>query len=275
MGDKSRIEWTDATWNPFVGCSKVSPGCANCYAERQSKRTRPGVPFDVVTLHENRMPYPEEWSRPRKIFVGSMSDLFHRAIPDDYRDRVFLETILAGRHTFQIPTKRIEEARDYLIGLTGRPSMVGAGLNAAFLMDVDYPSFAPVIPMPEALDEFWPLRNVWIGASVENQTWADRRIPVLLDTPAAIRFLSIEPLLGPIAGRTIQTGIDWAIVGGESGPNCRPMNLEWARVIRQACYHKRIPFFMKQIGGWPKKLDALEDFPLDLQVREYPRTQAA
>lgn len=271
MGETTRIEWTDATWNPVFGCDKVSPGCANCYAESYAKRFRAGVPFSTITLHEDRMTLPSRWKRPMRIFVGSLSDVFHAAIPVAYRDLIFLRMILAGWHTYQIPTKRVENAAAYLDGLTRRESLVGAALNClerrggptAFTL-------FPEIPRKTALDRFWPLENLWIGASVENQYFADRRVSELLKIPAAVHFLSIEPMLGPISGSAIQKGIDWVIVGGESGPNARPMKPAWARTLRAACSLEGIPFFMKQLGGWPKKRDGLMDFPLDLRVREYP-----
>lgn len=278
MGDKSRIEWTDATWNPVFGCDnpvfgcdKVSPGCANCYAESYARRFRATAPFDVITFHKDRMNWPVRWSKPRRIFVGSLTDPFHAGIPNDYRDWMFLQTILADHHTYQILTKRIELARDYLDGLTARPSVVGAALNAAHVGRLD--SWAAVgkqVPNKAALASGWPLSNVWIGASVENATWAERRIPVLLTVPAAVRFVSFEPLLGPVPTGAILPGIDWCIVGGESGPNARPFDPDWARRILKTCRSLGIAFFMKQIGGWPKKRDTLADFPPDLQVREFP-----
>lgn len=270
MSETSKIEWTDATWNPVVGCDKVSPGCANCYAESYAKRFRAAVPFDVITLHPERMDWPTRWTRPRKIFVGSLTDPFHTSIPTAYRDRMFLEMILAGRHTFQVLTKRPDLARDYLDGLTARPSMVGAALNAAQAGGAIYADFVPAVPTPDALATFWPLSHVWIGTSVENAHWADKRIPALLTVPADIRFVSFEPLLGPIPAGAILPGIDWAIVGGESGPNTRPFDPDWARTIFRTCHDLGIARFMKQLGGWPNKRDRMSHFPPDLQVREFP-----
>lgn len=271
MGDKSRIEWTDATWNPAYGCDKVSPGCANCYAEGYAKRFRGGVPFDVITLHEDRIDLPTRWQRGRKIFLGSLTDPFHAKIPTAQRDAWFLQMAVNSRHTFQIPTKRPELAEAYLNGLIERPTLVGTALNAAHVGRADYAAFGPQIPNPAALAALWPLPNVWIGVSVENQTWADRRLPVLERIPAAVRFVSFEPLIGPIDGKAIAKWIDWVIVGGESGPNCRPMALEWALTLYWASRKTGARFFMKQLGGWPKKRDAMTDFPPVLQVREFPR----
>lgn len=274
MGDKTRIEWTDATWNPAVGCSKVSPGCANCYAESYAKRFRATVPFDVITLNDHRLGETVRWARPRKIFVGSLTDPFHPAIPNEYRDRIVLEFILGGHHTYQVLTKRPDLALAYFAGLITRPSLAGAVLNAAFVGRTDYAAFGPQIPHRAALDTFWPLRNVWIGTSVENTTWADVRIPILLTVPAAVRFVSFEPLLGPIPPGAILPGIDWAIVGGESGPKARPFDPDWARSIFRTCEALGIARFMKQLGGWPKKRDTLADFPADLRVREFPLAAA-
>jgi protein gp37 len=251
----------------------VSPGCANCYAESYAKRFRAGVPFDTITLHEDRLSQPSRWKRPRKIFVGSLSDIFHAAIPLAYRDLIFLEMVLAGQHTFLVLTKRIDLAEAYLTGLTRRDSLVGAALNAVEAYGIRNRPTWPEHPTRAALKAGWPLANVWIGTSVENQALADQRIPILLNTPAAVRFLSAEPLVNMIHGRTIRKGIDWVIVGGESGPNARPMNPEWAVRLMAACHLAGIPFFMKQLGGWPNKRDVLDGFPPELRVRQFPATK--
>ena len=215
MSDQSGIEWTDATWNPVTGCTKVSPGCKNCYAERLAVRLRAmGNPryrngFEV-TLHPDQLPLPIRWRRPKRVFVNSMSDLFHEAVPDEYIRRVFDVMSEADWHTFQILTKR----SDRLAAL------------------------APDLP--------WPL-NVWQGVSVENAryTW---RIADLQTVPAAVRFLSVEPLLGAIPQLPLE-GIHWVIVGGESGGGRRPMAAAWAREIRDQCAHAGVAFFFKQWGG--------------------------
>lgn len=244
MSDKSAIEWTEATWNPVTGCTKVSPGCAYCYAERLSLRfgwsQAPWIPANAaqnIVLHPERLEQPFRWSAPRRVFVNSMSDLFHETIPDDYIDRIFAVMALTPRHTYQVLTKRPERMREYVTrGETEdcvyqtaweqRPGGVGARRN----------------PPNHWFDWRWPLPNVWLGVTVENQHWADERIPPLLETPAAVRFISAEPLLGPIdiAGylgnevemietmreelgvpvitrHSILEGITWVIAGGESG----------------------------------------------------------
>ena len=209
MSDKTSIEWTDATWNPVTGCTKVSPGCKYCYAERITERF--GLQrFTDITLHEERLEQPLRWRRPRRIFVNSMSDLFHEAIPERFIRRVFDVMVEASWHTFQILTKRAERLA----------------------------SLAPALA--------WPA-NVWQGVSVETAryTW---RIAYLRSVPAAVRFLSVEPLLGPIAELPLD-GIHWVIVGGESGPKHRPPDPEWVRDIRKQCARAGVPFFFKQWGG--------------------------
>ncbi|MBI2467582.1 MAG: phage Gp37/Gp68 family protein [Candidatus Rokubacteria bacterium] len=215
MGDHTGIEWTDATWNPVTGCTKVSPGCKHCYAERLALRLRAmGNPRYrrgfAVTLQPDLLSLPLRWRQPRRIFVNSMSDLFHEAVPDDYVRRVFDVMEQADWHIFQILTKRSER----LMSLASR--------------------------LP------WP-RHVWQGVSVENAryTW---RIVHLRRVPAAVRFLSIEPLLGPILDLPLD-GIHWVIVGGESGGGRREMAAEWVREIREQCLAAGIPFFFKQWGG--------------------------
>jgi protein gp37 len=215
MSDHSAIEWTDATWNPVTGCSKVSPGCKNCYAERLAHRLRAmGNPryregFAVV-LQPDQIDLPLRWRRPKRIFVNSMSDLFHASIPEDYIRRVFDTMASAHWHTFQVLTKRSERL---------------AALAAA-------------LPWPP---------NVWQGVSVESARYTSR-VPDLQRVPAAVRFLSVEPLLGPIPCLPLE-GIDWVIVGGESGGGRRPMAVAWARSIRDQCAQAGVAFFFKQWGG--------------------------
>jgi len=218
MGDQSRIEWTDATWNPVTGCTKVSPGCDHCYAERFAERFR-GVAghayehgFDV-TLRPERLDQPLRWARPRMIFVNSMSDLFHRDVPDVFIDRVFDVMRDAHWHTFQVLTKR--------------PARMRALVKMA-----------------------WPERmppNVWLGVSVEDAV-RKVRIRELVATPAALRFLSLEPLIGQV-GFLDLAGIDWVIVGGESGPGARAMDPIWVHEVRAQCHDQGVPFFFKQWGG--------------------------
>jgi protein gp37 len=219
VSDASKIEWTETTWNPVTGCSKVSPGCAHCYAETFAERWR-GVAghayedgFDL-RLRPERLGQPLSWRRPRVVFVNSMSDLFHEDIPREYIQRVFATMVAARQHIFQILTKR----EDRLIEL------------------------APDLP--------WPA-NVWMGVSVENRRFV-QRADALRQVPAAVRFISAEPLLGPLEALDLR-GIDWVIAGGESGPRCRPMRENWLRELRDRCSEANVAFFLKQLGGHPDK----------------------
>lgn len=220
MPDRSAIEWTDATWNPVAGCTKVSPGCAHCYAEAITLRFGRGTPFlpglATIRLHYDRLDIPLRWRAPRRVFVNSMSDLFHEQVPLEFIERVFAVMGKAPRHTFQILTKRHDRLRE----------------------------LAPLL--------HW-LPNVWIGVSVENQYWAARRIPALLEVPACVRFLSVEPLLGPVDLRCYLHSVDWVIVGGESGPRGRRMDPDWVRQIRDDCQAAEVRFFFKQWGGRTSK----------------------
>lgn len=214
MAQASPIEWTEATWNPVTGCTKVSPGCAHCYAETFAERFRgvPGHPYELgfdLQLRPERLEQPLSWRKPRVIFVNSMSDLFHERIPEAYIRSVFDVMERASWHTFQILTKRSER----LAEIAGR------------------------LPWPD---------NVWMGVSVENQRWTSR-IDHLRTTPAAIHFLSCEPLLGSL--ELDLTRIDWVIVGGESGHRARRMRPEWVRAIRAQCDEQRVAFFFKQWGA--------------------------
>ncbi len=218
MSTRSTIEWTESTWNPLSGCTKVSPGCKHCYAERMARRLqamgnanyRNGF---ALTLHEHVLGYPLRWKKPQMIFVNSMSDLFHEDVPESFIQQVFTVMRQAHWHTFQVLTKRSER-----------------------LLELDM-----------AID--WP-ENVWMGVSVENQDYAFR-VDHLRQTHAHVKFLSFEPLLGPL---TLDlSGIHWVIVGGESGPKARPMAEEWVQGIRKQCQSQRLPFFFKQWGGVRKK----------------------
>lgn len=214
MSDKSSIEWTEATWNPVTGCTKVSPGCAHCYAETFAERFRgvPGHPYERgfdLQLRPERLSQPLEWKRSRLIFVNSMSDLFHPDVPIEFIHRVFDTMVRADWHTFQVLTKRSER-------------------------------------LAQLADQLrWP-KNVWMGVSVENQRWTSR-IDDLRKVHAAVRFLSCEPLLGPL--EIDLSGIHWVIAGGESGPRARPMKPEWARSVRDQCMDQVVPFFFKQWGA--------------------------
>lgn len=217
---RSSIEWTESTWNPVTGCTKVSPGCKHCYAERMAKRLRGMGQANYLngfrlTLQPHMLELPLTWRAPQTIFVNSMSDLFHNDVSLQYIQRVFDVMQRAHWHRFQILTKR-----------SGR------------LVELD-----PLIT--------WPA-NVWMGVSVENDVYR-HRIDDLRRTRARIKFLSLEPLLGPLEELDLSQ-IDWVIVGGESGPKSRPMDPEWARDLRDQCHTARVPFFFKQWGGWNKKL---------------------
>lgn len=219
MADGSKIEWTEATWNPVTGCKKVSAGCRHCYAERMSLRLQAmGKPHYRdgfrLALHEDALAIPLRWKSSRLIFVNSMSDLFQRDVPLAFIKKVFDVMVQCPQHTFQILTKR------------------------------------PEIAAAAASELSWP-ENVWLGTSVEDVRVVDR-IKSLRQVPAAVRFLSVEPLLGPIP-RLPLTGIDWVIVGGESGPGSRPMQPDWVRNIRDRCIARDVPFFFKQWGGTNKK----------------------
>jgi len=273
MSATTSIEWTDRTWNPVTGCTKVSAGCKNCYAEGVAERfwakqydpvqedvsgvIRPRRFTDVLT-HEDRLLEPLSWRKPSRVFVNSMSDLFHEAVPDAFIHRVFMVMAKANQHTFQVLTKRPARMLDYLKATN-------------------------------------PLRNVWLGVSVENQHFADERIPLLLQTPAAVRFISAEPLLGPIdivgtiCKQPVGTpALGWVIVGGESGSGARPFDLAWARSIVQQCQATGVPVFVKQLGAMPmagrmphpddmfirlknRKGGDPSEWPDDLRIREFPQ----
>lgn len=257
MGDRSSIEWTDASWNPVTGCTKVSPGCDHCYAENMAHRFAGSKAYPngfEVTLHPERIDQPLRWRKPRRVFVNSMSDLFHDAIPDSYIAEVFAVMALAPQHTFQVLTKRAGRMRSLLNRELFWTSVRG---HVNRLYDTgrgEHPGWA------SGLNE---LANVWLGVSTEDQKWADIRIPQLLKTPAAVRFISAEPLLGGIDlsgyighlpededGAPYPRGLDWVIVGGESGRGARPMHPRWVHSIRHQCQTNSVPFFFKQWGEW-------------------------
>jgi protein gp37 len=219
MATKSAIEWTEATWNPSTGCDAISPGCENCYAERLTRRLKAMGQKKYtngfrLTLHPDTLELPLRWKKPQKIFVNSMSDLFHHQVPLEYIQRVFATMRAASWHQFQILTKR-------------------SGRLLAFSDKIDWPN------------------NVWMGVSVESKRYT-ARIDHLRKTGARTKFLSLEPLLGPLDGLDLN-GIDWVIVGGESGPGARMMAPEWATSIRNQCREARVAFFFKQWGGVQKK----------------------
>ncbi len=222
MASNSSIEWTDSTWNPVTGCTKISPGCKNCYAETFAERWRgiPGHPYEQgfdLRLWPDRLTLPLVWKEPRMIFVNSMSDLFHKDVLDDFIRRVFKVMTEANHHVFQVLTKRPERMMEWT--------------------------------REKYKNERLP-KHIWLGTSVENQDYV-KRIAWLQKTPAQVRFLSIEPLLGPMKlEEKNYAGIHWVIVGGESGPKARPMNPEWARAIKQQCQRHKVAFFFKQWGAF-------------------------
>ena len=297
---KSKIEWTGETLNPFVGCSIVSPGCRFCYAMKMAARietmggpehyrglTMPSKAGPVWTgklalAPNDTLTKPLHRRKPTTYFVNSMSDLFHEDVPDEWIDRVFAVMALCPLHTFQVLTKRSARMRAYMTALPDRASrhkaMLSNDLNdpahCLGLLRADYPGARA-----------WPLPNVWLGVSTERQQEADERIPDLLATPAAVRFVSAEPLLGPVNLKRIKVGkgwqdalagwrdcenypgreetLNWIIVGGESGPNARVMDPDWARSIRDQCAASGVSFFMKQMT---KKTE----IPSDLFIRQTP-----
>lgn len=281
MADKTKIQWTDATWNPVRGCSRVSEGCRNCYAERAAMRmAAPGGAYEglvqivnghsrwtgTVALSGGMLRQPMQWTRGRRIFVNSMSDLFHESLPFEAIDKVFAVMADCPQHTFQILTKRPARMLEYLSSDNPRYTAskvfdLTTGIAGKFDCDI-----------------YWPLSNVWLGVSVEDQATADERIPLLLQAPAAVRWVSIEPMLRPVdltgvevlkpeghrpgAWLNALTGhivgpddmtdmrLDWVVAGGESGPGARPMHPDWARSLRDQCRAADVPFFFKQWGEW-------------------------
>jgi protein gp37 len=273
MGAKSQIEWTDATWNPTIGCTRISAGCKNCYFFAQHDMRHAAWlagnwpdapkqyhhPATTIQTFTERLDMPLRWRKPRRIFVNSLSDLFHEAIPDEFVAAVLGIAACAPRHTFQILTKRAGRM-NHLINTLDVKTCVAA----AFRLLRAPEAFTRLGILAQAAVE-WPLRNVWLGVSCEDQKTADERIPMLETSPAAIRFLSCEPLLGPIVFEKVWLyELDWIIAGGESGkvsknerPQIRPMHPDWVRGIRDQCESRTdmgrpwpLPFFFKQWGSW-------------------------
>lgn len=296
------IEWTDKVWNPVHGCDRVSAGCDHCYALTMAKRLKgmgePGYQSDgdpvtsgpgfAVTLRPERLDQPLRWRKPRRIFVNSMSDLFHDSVPDEYIAHVFAVMALAEQHTFQVLTKRHARMRSLL---SSSDFQTETAEHMLAMTDAD--------EMKDAGEPF-PLPNAWLGVSAENQQWADVRIPALLDTPAAVRFVSAEPLLGPIdlqrtLGRWVPPAdhpgwhdvtrapssgnaakqldardvLHWVIVGGESGRNARPMHPDWARGLRDQCQAAGVAFLFKQWGEWVSEDQSPEDILLPGVSRQH------
>jgi len=294
MSGNSAIEWTDATWNPIVGCSIVSPGCTNCYAMKMAARieamgNQPRYAGTTRKVNGNAiwtgklaqapasaLLAPLRRKKPTTYFVNSMGDLFHEDCPDEWIDRVFAVMVLCPQHTFQVLTKRAARMQEYFSESANRKEGIPP------LREMCVHQIAEGICGRRMNAPRWPLPNIWLGVSTERQQEADERIPLLLQTPAAVRFISAEPLLGPIDLTGIVTGdrdafdgpstinaltgtewralagcsntggetLDWVIVGGESGPNARPMHPDWARILRDQCHADGVPFFFKQWGEW-------------------------
>ena len=303
MADSSNIEWTDATWNPTTGCTKISPGCKNCYIESTPPFRMAGRKFVngkiPLEFHDDRLNKPLHWKKPRRVFVNSLSDLFHDDVPDSFIDLVFARMILTPRHTYQVLTKRHERLSDYF-GIAAdvirdrwlNAVMLDCGEDAGafaanFVNGWSNPKECPQFDGPaNGTRPRWPLPNLWLGVTVENQAAADERIPHLLRVPAAVRFLSVEPLLGPVDLTRVcdrskakslwispleakeanpahdslvatlgpdypYSRIDWVIVGGESGPNARPCDVACIRSVVGQCRAAGTKCFVKQLGSRP------------------------
>jgi protein gp37 len=313
--NNTSIEWTDMTWNPVTGCTKVSPACQNCYAETIANRFKGGKAFPngfEVTLHPERLEQPLRTRKPSRIFVVSMGDLFHEDVPVEFVDRVFGVMAAAYWQTFQVLTKRPDRLLEWAverfqyhqhgggIGWEGRAGRVWehAGKWTDPKQDKWWTEEGEQINFGA-----WPLPNVWVGVTAENQEQADKRIPLLLQVPAAVRFVSVEPMLGPVdlsmylpgegfpvtdpyldapdgaqLGRyrrgihtwePVLPGLDWVICGGESGPKARPMHPDWARSLRDQCQAAGVPFFFKQWGEWKPRMQMRGREESDLPNRVY------
>jgi protein gp37 len=308
---KSNIEWTEATWNPVVGCSILSPGCTHCYAmgmaarieaislearetERCEGKKKPHAPqYDGTTKKvnghavwtgklamagDNILLQPLKRKKPTTYFVNSMGDLFHEDCPDEWIDKVFAVMAMSPQHTFQVLTKRAKRMREYCSNARVRaPGFVEHACGIAQKIPGLDTNSMRYLNIVSGVGAVYPLPNVWLGVSTERQQEADERIPELLHTPAAVRFISAEPLLGPIdlaslsvghdlkwnslGGRGRKNGLDWVIVGGESGSDARPMHPEWARSLRVQCEAAGVPFFFKQWGEWISFYDRDRDDP--------------
>lgn len=322
MSDGTKIEWTDATWNPITGCSVVSPGCTNCYAmglagtRLKHHPSRAGLTDESragpvwngeVRLNEQWLDQPLRWRKPRNIFVCAHGDLFHESVPDEWIDQVFAVMALAPQHRFQVLTKRADRMKTYVRKLTDNGPAdrladvagryLGEGADpwvANYINGWSRPVLAPDDNPADGTVQRWPLPNVWLGVSVEDQKRADERIPDLLATPAAVRWISAEPLLGRVDLTALCNGhhftdalcgleyhddpdgvphyraippsgsprlgerasrLDWVVVGGESGPSARPMHPDWARTLREQCQAAGVAFFFKQWGAFADHTD--------------------
>ena len=295
VGDKSGISWTNATWNPVLGCTKVSAGCRNCYAMRTAYRMVHNTNMKISTAYaglvrksaegptwtgkvnaiRGRLDQPIRWRKPKLIFVNSMSDLFHEGVPFPFIAAVFGVMAAAPRHTFQVLTKRPDRARDFFAWLKARAErsvnlFPHDSLEWRTLQQCQGAALSTGVHV-QAMGKRWPLPNVWLGVSIENIDSA-HRLNVLRDRPSAVRFLSCEPLLGPLDGLDLE-GVDWLIVGDESGPRRRGALLDWARGLRDACLAAGVPFFLKQ---WHTSAGVKQELPhLDgRQWEEMPKATA-
>lgn len=318
MSDKTGIEWTDATWNPIRGCSRVSEGCRHCYAETVAKRfSRGGQPYEgligkggqwngEIMVVKHKLDEPCRWTRPRMIFVNSMSDLFHPNVPFEVVAGVFGIMAAASWHTFQVLTKRPERMLEFFKWLDThherqrfdtevlRRKHPGNDWRPFFLADMA----SRILPnggegQRVDIQGEWPLSNVWLGVSVEDQATTDERIPRLIETPAAVRWLSIEPLLGSVSFRWMAAWpenihypatnpynggttnhldglrrLDWVVVGGESGKGARPMHPDWARTLRDQCKEAGVPFLFKQWGEWHVASDENGHYSSDMEIND-------
>lgn len=274
MADHSTIEWTDATWNPITGCSILSPGCTHCYAMKLAgtrlrnhpsragltTKTKAGPVWNgKVRFNEEWLTQPLVWRKPKMVFVCAHGDLFHEDVPDEWIDRVFAVMALAPQHSFQVLTKRPERMRRYISEcsrLLGRQSEIRAAISAV-AGGRDAPGVTDAwLRVSGGPSEWKPLVNVWLGVSAEDQPRYDQRAGYLRATPAAVRFFSMEPLLGPIIAPWLA---DLVILGGENGS--RPMHPDWARSLRDQCEDAGVPFFFKQWGSWEVALDRERDDP--------------
>lgn len=280
MSDKSLIQWTDATWNPVRGCTKISPGCKHCYAETFAERFRgvAGHPYEQgfdLRLVPEKLDEPLRWTKPRRVFVNSMSDVFHDGVPFEYVAAMLGVMAAAERHTFQVLTKRPERMREFFAWARRHRGQTPRSVCSQTASQLLHRKWDFAMRQPH-----WPLPNVWLGVSVEDRKYGLPRIDHLREVPAAVRFLSIEPLLEDL-GELDLTGIHWVIVGGESGRGARPFHVEWARSIVRQCKAAGVPPFVKQLGAVP--VDQLGpllirapkggdpgEWPEDLRIRQMP-----
>lgn len=299
MGETTGISWTDSTWSPVRGCTRISPGCENCYAERLAGRfSGAGKPFEgfvrigkqgprwtgKVTLIPEQLAVPLRWRKPRRVFVNSMSDTFHESLSNEEIAAVFGVMAACPQHTFQVLTKRPARMREWF-------GWVDVDALHVCLRAMDRASDDArrrTVMRTSAITSEWPLPNVWLGVSVEDQQRADERIPELLVTPAAVRWLSVEPMLGPvdlwayvdgnIRNESVKAlrsppmpGVDWVVCGAESGPGSRPTDLQWARDLRDECRRVGVAYFVKQLVVEGNLRKEMVDFPEDLRIQEFPR----